>query len=140
MFRFFADAAQLESLTPPFLRFRILTPLPLDLRQGSLIDYRLRVHGVPIRWRTRIEAFEPPVRFVDTQLSGPYRVWRHEHRFRAAAGGTLCEDSVHYDIGFGPLGRIAHALFVRRDLERIFDYRAAVLPERLATFLGVPRG
>jgi ligand-binding SRPBCC domain-containing protein len=126
VFPFFADAGNLERLTPPFLRFRILTPRPVEMRPGALIDYRLRVHGVPLGWRTRIEAWEPPHRFVDVQLRGPYRLWHHTHSFEARDGGTLCRDVVRYA---APGGWIVDRLFVRRDVERIFAYRAEVLRE-----------
>jgi len=124
VFPFFADASNLERLTPPFLRFRILTPRPIEMRPGALIDYRLRVHGVPLGWRTRIEAWEPPHRFVDLQLRGPYRLWHHTHTFEARDGGTLCRDVVRYAVRGGAL---VDRLFVRRDVARIFAYRAEVL-------------
>jgi hypothetical protein len=120
VFPFFADARNLETITPPWLRFEVLTPAPIELRAGTLIDYRLKIHGVPVRWRTRISVWEPPHRFVDEQLRGPYRAWIHEHTFEARDGGTLSRDVVRYDM-FG--GKLADWLFVRRDVERIFDYR-----------------
>lgn len=120
VFPFFADAGNLERLTPPWLRFRILTPRPIEMRPGALIDYRLRVHGLPLAWRTRIEAWEPPHRFVDAQLRGPYRLWHHTHTFEARDGGTLCRDVVRYAV---PGGALVDRLLVRRDVERIFAYR-----------------
>jgi len=119
-FGFFADAGNLQRLTPPWLDFAILTPQPVPMATGSLIDYRIRVHGVPIRWRTEIAEWQPPFKFVDRQLKGPYRMWHHTHRFRAVEGGTMVEDTVRYR----PLGgALVHQLFVRRDLERIFVFR-----------------
>jgi hypothetical protein len=95
------------------------------MEPGALLHYRLRLHAVPIRWTTRIEIWEPPTRFVDIQLSGPYALWEHTHNFEPdGSGGTIASDRVRYAIPFGPLGLLAHRLFVRRDLERIFDYRA----------------
>jgi len=129
VFAFFSDARNLEMLTPAFLNFRILTPLPLDMRSGILIDYQIRLGGIPMRWRTRIETFEAPVRFVDVQLAGPYRNWHHVHEFQDAPGGTLVVDRVTYALPFGFLGALAHRLFVRRALERIFDYRQQRLAE-----------
>ena len=129
VFAFFAEAQNLEMLTPAFLNFRILTPLPLDMRSGTLIDYQIRLGGVPMRWRTRIETFEAPVRFVDVQLAGPYRTWHHVHEFQDAPGGTLVTDRVDYALPFGFLGALAHRLFVRRALKRIFDYRQQRLAE-----------
>jgi ligand-binding SRPBCC domain-containing protein len=123
VFAFFAEAGNLEQITPPFLHFRILTPPPLRIQAGTLIDYRLRLFGIPVSWRTRIEVFEPPVRFTDLQLAGPYRRWHHLHEFSAVSGGTLMRDIVDYELPLGPLGAIARALFVGRTLERIFDYR-----------------
>jgi ligand-binding SRPBCC domain-containing protein len=120
VFPFFADAGNLDALTPPWLHFRILTPLPIEMREEATIDYRLRLHGVPVRWRTEITEYQPPHRFVDVQRRGPYTLWRHEHRFSPVAGGTLVEDHVRYRI-WG--GRIVHALLVQGDLERVFRYR-----------------
>lgn len=125
VFAFFADAANLEALTPPFLRFHIATPQPVELRPGALIEYRLRVHGLPIRWQTRITAWEPPVRFVDEQLRGPYRLWIHEHTFEDAPdGGTFVRDRVCYR---PPFGRLANWLVVERDVRTIFTYRSEAL-------------
>lgn len=121
---FFADAGNLERITPPWLRFEVLTPLPLAMAVGTLIDYRLRWHGVPIRWRTRIARWDPPGAFVDEQLRGPYRLWHHTHTFERHGDRTLMRDRVEYR---APLGWIAHPLIVRRDVARIFDYRRAAL-------------
>jgi ligand-binding SRPBCC domain-containing protein len=123
VFGFFANPANLQHLTPPFLDFRILTPLPIDMREGALIDYRISIRGVPLRWRTRIEAFEPMRSFVDVQLRGPYRAWRHTHTFVETERGTEVQDHVEYVLPFGPVGRLAHALLVERDLAKIFAYR-----------------
>jgi ligand-binding SRPBCC domain-containing protein len=119
-FGFFADAANLQRLTPPWLDFAILTPRPIAMHAGALIDYRIRLRGVPVRWLTEITEWAPPFRFVDRQLRGPYRTWQHTHAFSAVDGGTMVEDTVRYQpIG----GGLVHRLFVRRDLERIFTYR-----------------
>ena len=127
-FAFYADTLNLEPMTPPWLRFEVTTPMPFEMRAGALLDYRLRLHGVPIRWTTRIETWEPPRRFVDTQLRGPYSLWEHTHLFEPQAdGSTVINDRVRYAIPWGPLGALAHRLFVRRDLERIFDYRRDAL-------------
>lgn len=120
VFSFFADAANLESLTPPWLHFRILTPLPIEVAAGTRIDYRLRYRGFPLRWRTEILAWEPPHRFVDGQIKGPYRRWVHEHVFVEQDGGTLATDCVEYALLGGAL---TNALLIGRDIERIFDYR-----------------
>jgi ligand-binding SRPBCC domain-containing protein len=127
IFPFFADAGNLEALTPPWLNFKILTPLPIDVHEGTLIDYRLRLRGVPVRWRTRISVWQPPYRFVDEQLRGPYRQWIHEHTFEAHQGGTLVRDHVRYAV---PFDWLVHRLLVRPDVERIFRYRAAELRRR----------
>ena len=125
----FADAGNLERLTPPWLRFRIFTPLPIEMRAGAAIEYGLRLHGMPIRWRTVIETWEPPHRFTDVQERGPFALWHHTHSFEPVDGGTLVRDSVRYRVGFWPLGELAHGLLVGRDLERIFDYRHAAIDE-----------
>jgi hypothetical protein len=124
VFAFFSNASNLEALTPPFLRFRILTPMPVEMRVGAHIDYALSLLGIPIRWRTRITEWEPGVRFVDEQEEGPYAVWRHTHAFESEGpSSTTVRDIVDYSLPFGPLGSLAHALFVERALGRIFDFR-----------------
>jgi len=110
VFQFFADAFNLESITPPWLNFEVLTPRPFEMRQGCLIDYKLRLHAIPIKWKTEISAWEPPFRFVDRQLSGPYRSWIHEHRFESVDDGTRVIDRVEYQVPGGALARIAHRL------------------------------
>ena len=133
-FDFFSKAANLEAITPPFLRFRITTPGPIEMEVGALIRYRLRLRGVPVSWRTRIEAWDPPRGFVDRQLSGPYALWHHTHSFEALDDSrTLMTDLVRYGQRFGPLGTLAEHLVVRRDLERIFDYRRDSIPALLAS-------
>ena len=129
VFSFFAEARNLETITPPWLRFEVLTPPPIVLRVGALIDYRIRVHGIPIRWRTEIAEWQPPLRFVDLQLRGPYTLWHHTHTFEERAGGTLCGDVVRYRPRGGAL---VNWLFVRRDVERIFDFRRQRLQQLLA--------
>jgi len=126
VFPFFGDASNLEAITPPWLGFRVVTPGPIEMAPGTLIEYRLRLHAVPIRWRTTIAVWDPPRRFVDVQVSGPYAMWHHTHDFEPApGGGTLMRDTVRYALPFGPLGALAHRLLVRRDLARIFDFRQA---------------
>jgi ligand-binding SRPBCC domain-containing protein len=126
VFEFFSDAGNLETLTPPWLNFHIVTPRPIAMHAGTLIDYRLRIRGIPAKWRTRISVWEPPHRFVDEQLRGPYRRWHHTHTFEEHEDGTLCRDRVEYDmIG----GRLVNWLLVRRDVETIFAYRRRRLQE-----------
>ena len=122
-FAFFSNPANLERLTPGWLRFEIRSPMPLVMREGLEIDYRIVLHGLPIPWRTRIDAWEPGVRFVDRQIAGPYRWWHHEHRFETAPGGTRVRDRVE----FLPRAHWSTARWVRRDVERIFDYRQEAL-------------
>jgi len=131
VFAFFADAGNLQELTPPWLGFEILTPRPIEMGPGTLIDYQLRLHLVPLRWRTEITAWEPPRRFVDEQLRGPYRLWIHEHTFEEDGGGTLCGDFVRYAV---PFGALANRLMVARDVRRIFAYRE----KRLKEIFGAP--
>jgi len=123
VFSFFADAGNLERITPPWLGFSIVTPEPIDMRQGALIDYRLELHGIPLSWHTEIGLWDPPHRFIDVQLSGPYKLWHHTHTFEPNGGGTLMRDIVRYALPLGPLGEMARALLVRRDLDQIFDFR-----------------
>ncbi len=132
VFAFFEDAHNLERITPAFLRFRIVTPDPITVRAGTRIDYRLSLFGVPFSWTTVIEVHEPGVRFVDVQRAGPYRSWRHLHTFEDAPGGTLMRDRVEYELPLGPLGDLAHAVLVRRQLRTIFDHRRRVIDRLLA--------
>ncbi len=123
VFAFFSNAANLDALTPPFLHFRILTPMPIELCAGAQLDYQLSLFGVPVRWRTRITDWRPEERFVDEQESGPYALWRHTHEFEDRGASTLMRDVVDYSEPLGPIGTLAHVLFVRRTLDRIFDFR-----------------
>jgi ligand-binding SRPBCC domain-containing protein len=133
VFPFFADARNLEAITPDWLHFEVLAPGPFEMRTGLRIDYRLRIHGLPLRWQSEITVWEPPHRFVDEQRRGPYRLWRHEHRFAERDGGTLCTDHVRYAV---PGGGLVHRLFVRRDVERIFEFRRRKLAERFGAEVG----
>jgi ligand-binding SRPBCC domain-containing protein len=136
VFSFFSRAENLERITPPELGFRIHARRPIQMGRGTLIDYTIRLSRVPLRWRTLIETWEPGKRFVDVQLRGPYRHWRHEHVFSAVPGGTEVRDHVEYELPFGPLGSAAHAVWVRRQLERIFDYRARAIEQLFAAESG----
>ena len=127
-FAFFADAWNLERITPPILRFRIITPAPITMRVGTLIDYRLRLRGIPVRWRTEITAWDPPRSFTDVQLRGPYRKWVHRHDFIEEDGGTRVDDTVTYAV---PAGALVDRLIVRPDLDRIFEYRRSAIRELL---------
>lgn len=126
VFPFFADAANLARLTPEWLKFRILTTPPIEMREGAVIDYRISLFGIPMYWRTLITVWEPPNRFVDEQLRGPYRYWRHEHTFDEVEGGTVLGDRVEYAV---PFGALTDRLFVSGNLRRIFDHRARVMKE-----------
>ena len=131
-FEFFSNAENLGLLTPPWLGFRIVTPKPISMATGTLIDYRIKLFGLPMRWRTGITDWTPGVRFSDVQLRGPYQKWEHTHSFTAMGGGTLITDRVEYHLRFGVLGRLVHSVFVRTTLARVFDYRFAKIRE---TFL-----
>ena len=128
VFDFFSDAHNLERLTPPTLRFEILTPSPIRMTTGTMIDYKLRLRGIPVRWQSEITVWEPPHRFVDEQRRGPYRMWKHEHTFVESGGGVLAKDRVTYAV---PGGALINTLFVARDVRNIFDYRAERLLEAL---------
>jgi ligand-binding SRPBCC domain-containing protein len=129
VFPFFSDAGNLNKLTPPWLNFQILTPLPIEMRVGALIEYRIRIHGIPVRWKTRITEWEPPNYFVDEQISGPYRQWIHRHTFEERGDSTLARDEVAYAV---PLDFLMHNAFVRPDIEKIFAYRTEVLQKLFA--------
>ena len=126
IFNFFSDPSNLDRLTPPWLHFEILTPKSVEMNAGTLLDYRLRLHGIPLRWQTEILVWEPPNRFIDRQIKGPYRQWVHEHNFSAHQGGTLVGDSVIYAV---PGGRIVQKLWVAPDLDRVFGYRHRILKQ-----------
>ncbi|MEQ1884757.1 MAG: SRPBCC family protein [Bryobacteraceae bacterium] len=123
VFAFFADAYNLEEITPPFLKFKILSVDAGPVAEGTKICYRLHLHGIPIYWRTEIRKWKAPYRFVDVQRSGPYQLWHHTHRFETHGERTRMIDIVRYRLPFGVLGRIVHSLKVRADVRRIFDYR-----------------
>jgi ligand-binding SRPBCC domain-containing protein len=129
VFPFFADAANLETITPPWLRFEIVTPRPIAMGASALIQYRLRLHGVPLHWQSEITTWEPPHRFVDEQRRGPYRTWIHEHSFKESMGGCEVRDFVRYAV-LG--GWVVDRLFVRHNVRRIFEYRARRLQEIFA--------
>ena len=132
VFAFFSDARNLEAITPPLLRFRVLTPDPIALGPGALIRYRLRVRGMPVGWLTAIREWEPPHRFVDEQLRGPYALWHHTHTFeRDGDDATIMRDEVRYALPYGPFGELVRRLFVGRDVEEIFDFRARRIVELL---------
>ena len=132
VFPFFADARNLEAITPPLLRFEVITPGEVTMRVGALITYRLHLHGVPISWLTSIQDWDPPHRFIDQQVRGPFALWHHTHElFPSGPDGTRMRDTVRYAVGYGPLGEIAHRVLVRRDLETIFDFRARKVEEML---------
>jgi ligand-binding SRPBCC domain-containing protein len=127
IFAFFSDARNLERLTPAWLRFHIVTPLPVAVSLGTLIDYRLKIHGLPVRWRSEITAWEPPRRFVDEQRKGPYKKWVHTHTFEARDGGTCVRDHVEYQVPGLICEPLLHRFMVGPDLRAVFAYRKKVL-------------
>jgi ligand-binding SRPBCC domain-containing protein len=127
VFAFFADARNLEEITPGWLGFQVLSPQPIGMRSGTRILYRIRWHGLPMRWLTEIASWNPPTGFADVQLRGPYRLWHHTHRFESVDGGTLMRDEVRYAMPFALLGQFAHAWLVKSELEALFNYRAVAL-------------
>jgi ligand-binding SRPBCC domain-containing protein len=132
VFDLFADARNLEAITPPLLRFEVITPGEITMRVGTLITYRLHLHGLPVSWLTSIQEWDPPHRFIDQQVRGPFALWHHTHDlFPAGHAGTRMRDTVRYAVGFGPLGELAHRLLVARDLDTIFAFRARKVAELL---------
>lgn len=129
LFEFFGDARNLEKITPSLLSFKVVTPGPIDMKPGTLIDYKLKVRGIPIRWRTLIETWEPCEKFTDEQLKGPYKRWHHTHTFTEENGGTRCNDIVEYAPPGGPLAPLINKLVVQKDVEKIFAYRAKILED-----------
>lgn len=123
VFEFFAKAENLNAITPPELNFKIITPLPIEMKKGTLIDYKIRLSGIPFGWKTEISQWEPPFRFVDTQIKGPYRVWIHEHEFESQGSKTIVKDIVSYLPPGWLLEPVIHRLAVKKKLEYIFDYR-----------------
>jgi ligand-binding SRPBCC domain-containing protein len=132
IFAFFSDANNLEAITPRQLNFRILTPGPIHLEAGARIDYQLKLYGIPLKWATLIERWEPPHEFVDVQLHGPYRVWRHTHRFFTEGKGTRIVDDVAYELPLGPLGRLMEPLWTRREVARVFSHRTKVIARQFS--------
>lgn len=132
LFTFFGDAYNLERITPKLLNFHVVTPRPIEMKPGTLIDYKLRVRGVPMRWRTEIEAWDPPRMFIDNQLRGPYQRWHHTHTFTPERGGTRCDDVVRYRPPGGPLAPLINKLAVERDVLAIFRHRAQWLHNHFA--------
>jgi len=134
VFPFFAQPENLAAITPPSLGFRLLTPTPVAMKEGAVIDYVVHIAGLPLRWRSLITCYEPPHRFVDEQILGPYSFWHHTHTFGpASGGGTELGDVVRYALPFGPFGDLAHALAVRRQLDGIFAFRRRVMAERFGS-------
>lgn len=135
VFPFFESPENLSKITPPWLNFIIRTPAPVDMKSGAFIEYTIRWLGLPIRWKTEIKDFDPPFRFVDEQIRGPYTLWHHTHVFNSVNGSTEMTDLVKYRLPFGPIGRIVHALWIRRQLQEIFDYRYNAI-EKIFTYKG----
>lgn len=127
VFEFFSNATNLDAITPGWVHFNVVTQSPIPMHEGALIDYKLRIRGIPIRWRTRINIWDPPHRFVDEQIRGPYRQWIHEHTFEPHNGGTLVRDKVSYAV---PFDWLVHRWFVAPDVQRIFDFRAMMLKKQ----------
>ncbi|HUX06677.1 MAG TPA: SRPBCC family protein [Acidobacteriota bacterium] len=139
VFEFFSKAENLDLLTPPWLNFRFITPLPIEMRAGAIIEYKLRLYGVPVRWKTEITKWQPPLQFEDTQARGPFKFWVHRHSFEEKDGGTLMRDRVEYAVPGWILEPLVHGLFVRRSVERIFEFRRRRLSE-IFTVRGNGRG
>lgn len=131
VFSFFKKPENLEQLTPKSLGFKILTPSPIEMKEGAVIDYTINLLGMPVRWTTLITDYKPNESFQDVQIRGPYSYWHHTHRFKAVNGGTEMTDEVIYALPLGPIGNLAHTLFVKSNLQQIFDYRHKTISENL---------
>ena len=129
LWEFFSKAKNLEEITPPWMGFRVTGMSTPEIENQTLIDYKLKIHGVPVRWQSRIEDWTPPLRFVDTQTHGPYAKWHHTHSFFPVAGGTLAEDRVLYRVPMGALGKVVAGWKVKRDIETIFTYRKKIIQD-----------
>lgn len=136
--KFFSTADNLPRITPPWLKFTVTTPGPIEIKLDSILDYTIAWKGLPMRWRTRIIDFSPPRQFIDLQIRGPYALWHHQHTFDpkpdgggGSGGGVICSDRVIYKIPVGPIGRVMHAVLVRNQLLDIFRYRRKVIGESL---------
>jgi len=127
VFAFFSRAENLEAITPEWLKFRVVSVMPEPVQKGTLIEYRLKLHGIPLHWTSQIVEWNPPHKFVDLQLQGPYKLWRHTHVFTAEGGNTRIHDEVLYSLPLGVLGRMAHTMLVSGDIKRIFTFRASAV-------------
>ena len=123
VFSFFSKPENLEIITPKYLNFKIITPVPINMVVGQLIDYKLKIHSFPIKWTSLISHYDPPYSFVDEQVRGPYALWHHTHLFKEQENGTLIEDQIKYQIPFSIFGKLLNFTFIKRDLENIFNYR-----------------
>ncbi len=128
---FFSKAENLPRITPTWMKFKIVTPGPIDIKQDSILDYEIRWMGIPLRWRTRILDWSPPRQFIDLQLRGPYSLWHHQHTFTATDEGTVCTDRVTYRVPVPVVGRVMNSLMVKRQLISIFEFRRKVIAEEL---------
>jgi ligand-binding SRPBCC domain-containing protein len=140
LFPFYGDATNLERITPSFLRFRVVTPRPIVMGEGTMIDYEIRLHGIPVRWRTKITAWDPPHGFRDEQVRGPYVFWRHTHLFEGEGDGTMTTDRVEYIVPGGVFAPWVHRLAVKDDVQSIFRYRGKVLAELFGRLEGMGVG
>lgn len=137
VFAFFSHAENLEQLTPEYLKFKILTPLPIEMKTGALIDYQIKLYGVPLNWKTEITKWDPPSGFVDSQLKGPYSVWIHEHKFEERDGKTIMTDIVDYDIPAGIFKSLVNKVFVSKQIQSIFDYRRKIIGQYFGKDLSI---
>ena len=129
VFAFFENPENLEKITPKSLGFEFLTPTPIEMKEGAVIDYRIKISGLPMRWTSLIKKYDPPNMFIDEQTRGPYALWHHKHLFEENTSGTLVKDEVDYAVPYGLLGRLAHFLFVKRQLNKIFSYRKKIIED-----------
>jgi len=127
VFDFFSKPENLEKITPSSLSFKIITPIPIDMSKGALIDYTIKLFFYPVHWRTIISDYNPPYSFIDQQIKGPYKFWHHSHEFKEVNDGVEIIDNVKYSVPFGVVGRLAHKIWIRNELNKIFDYRMKII-------------
>ena len=131
VFNYFSNPSNLQKITPKYLNFKIKNNPPFIMKKGQLFEYRLRVRGIPITWISLISSYDPPYSFIDEQIKGPYSSWHHTHLFKEENGGTVIIDEVKYTLPLGLIGKIVNLIWVKKDLDKIFQYRQKIIEKTL---------